>query len=136
MHSVIDEIIGEARAKGEFDNLRGSGKPLHLKQNHYAGDDALANEMLVKAGYKPAWLEEREEIEESAETARRNLYRAWQLHRCYPSSAWRQAVEQFDREIDTLNRRIRHFNIKAPHQNFQLLTIDAQIERRKVEGKR
>ena len=37
----IAEKIREAEARGEFDNLRGVGKPLNLDNNPYAGDKTM-----------------------------------------------------------------------------------------------
>jgi DnaJ family protein C protein 28 len=45
----VEELLEEARERGEFDNLEGAGKPLQLEKNVYAGDKALAYSRLNKS---------------------------------------------------------------------------------------
>ena len=58
----IDEQIHEAQARGDFDNLPGSGKPLNLDENPYTGDRALAYSLLKQNGYAPPEVELAKEI--------------------------------------------------------------------------
>src|SRR6266487_783498 len=48
----IGEQIREAQARGEFDNLRGTGKPLNLDDNLYAGDKAMGYNLLKIDGFE------------------------------------------------------------------------------------
>jgi DnaJ family protein C protein 28 len=43
---LVEQLLEEARDRGDFDNLEGKGKPLALDQNPYAGDRALAYSLL------------------------------------------------------------------------------------------
>ena len=45
-YNHIDQIIRDAQERGEFSNLEGMGKPLHLEDEHAAGDNALTYHML------------------------------------------------------------------------------------------
>src|SRR5438874_5375453 len=47
----ISEQIREAQARGEFDNLQGTGKPLNLDSNAYTGDKAMGYSLLKSQGY-------------------------------------------------------------------------------------
>src|ERR1051326_103629 len=58
----ISEQIREAEARGEFDNLRGAGKPLNLDSNVYAGDKAVGYSLLKSQGYAPKEVELAKEI--------------------------------------------------------------------------
>jgi hypothetical protein len=60
--SWLDEAIGEARQRGDFDNLAGEGKPLPARSSQHAGDWSLAFDMLESAGYAPYWIELGKEI--------------------------------------------------------------------------
>jgi hypothetical protein len=62
--SWIDEVIAEARSRGEFDDLSGIGQPLNIKENPLAGDWELAFHILENAGMAPPWMELSREIRE------------------------------------------------------------------------
>ena len=79
---AIEEIIQAAMARGEFDNLRGQGKPLdHSDYFSMAEEDRLAFTVLKNAGYVPAEVELLKEIDQlrgqleaaESEVARRYL---------------------------------------------------------------
>ncbi|EFB2833726.1 MULTISPECIES: DnaJ family domain-containing protein [Escherichia] len=54
--------ISEAQAKGEFDNLPGSGEPLILDDDSHVPPELRAGYRLLKnAGYLPPELEQRKE---------------------------------------------------------------------------
>ena len=66
---LVEEILGEARENGEFDNLPGKGKPLRLQDDVYAGDKALAYHLLKETEYTaPPEIERGKQID--AEIAR------------------------------------------------------------------
>jgi hypothetical protein len=65
---LVEEILGEARKNGEFDNLPGQGKPLRLEEDVYAGDKALAYHLLKNNQMAPPEIERGKEID--AELAR------------------------------------------------------------------
>ena len=55
--SLTDRLIREAQERGEFDDLPGRGQPLRLQSDAYAGEMALAYQMLRNAGAAPPWIE-------------------------------------------------------------------------------
>src|SRR5207245_8955229 len=63
----IEEQIQEAMARGEFANLRGTGKPLNLDDNPYAGDKSTAYRLLKNEGYAPPEIELLKEIRHETE---------------------------------------------------------------------
>src|SRR5260370_35326981 len=63
----VEEQIREAQVRGEFDNLPGSGKPLDLDSNQFAGDKALAYSMLKQNGFAPPEIELAKEIRSESE---------------------------------------------------------------------
>jgi hypothetical protein len=62
--SWIDEVIAEARQRGEFDDLPGTGAPLQFKEHPLAGDWEMAFHVLENAGMAPPWMEMSREIRE------------------------------------------------------------------------
>lgn len=60
--TLSERLIREAQEAGAFDDLPGRGQPLHLDDDHLAGDMALANGMLKNAGLAPPWIEADKEV--------------------------------------------------------------------------
>lgn len=69
---LVDKMIREAMAKGEFDNLPGSGQPIDLTEYFAAPEDVrLGHKLLKDANIIPEELELLREAEElKAELAR------------------------------------------------------------------
>ncbi len=59
----VEEQIAEATERGEFSNLRGTGQPLRLEKNVYAGDKALAYSLLKNNQLAPPEIERGKEID-------------------------------------------------------------------------
>ncbi len=60
--SSIEEQILAAQERGAFDNLPGTGQPLKLDENVFAGDKAAGYSLLKSNGYAPAEIELAREI--------------------------------------------------------------------------
>ena len=76
--SLIDRKIREAMAEGEFDDLSGKGEPIDLTENPFENPDwRMAHRMLRQAGFAPAWIEERKDIESEIAVAKSTLARIW-----------------------------------------------------------
>jgi DnaJ homolog subfamily C member 28 len=124
----IEEQIAEARERGEFDNLQGSGKPLRLDDNFYAGDKALAYGLLKSHGFAPAEIELAKEIRTGSERAeaklerlrkRGRMLRARRLppsaneKRVYNASV-EKAAGEYEQTLRELNRKILTLNLTTP----------------------
>jgi len=59
----IEEEIVKSQEAGDFDNLPGFGKPIHIETNPHAPELDLAYSRLKNAGYMPAWMERDQEIQ-------------------------------------------------------------------------
>ena len=65
---LIEQRINDAKQKGAFDNLAGSGKPLKLEENGNVPEDLrLAYKILKNADCIPPELEVRKEIKQTEE---------------------------------------------------------------------
>lgn len=66
---LVDEQIEEAQRNGDFDNLAGTGRPLRLEDNVYAGDRALAYSLLRSNQLAPPEIERGKEIDDELRRA-------------------------------------------------------------------
>lgn len=135
----IDDQIRKAMEEGQFENLPGKGRPLHLDDNvHEDPEWRMAFHMLKNAGYGLPWIEKRQEILTALDTHRQALQRAWAwrksaLDKNQPpaevEAEWQRAVTAFQDQITDINRSIRDLNLETPVERFQLprLKIDREI---------
>src|SRR5437870_465948 len=135
--SLIDKKIHEAMEQGEFENLPGKGEPIDLSQNPFEDPEwRMAHRMLRNAGFAPAWIEERKDIDAELEAARIALARALLVLRKARNTEneegarvrWQKKRDSFREQVADLNRRINAWNLKAPAIAFQRKLIDAERE--------
>ena len=135
--SLIDQKIREAIEQGEFKDLSGAGQPIDLSENPFEDPDwRLAHRMLRNAGFAPAWIEERQDIDADLERARVTLARVWTVRQNAAGSAhsrsaearWLKALDDFREQAAELNRRIDLWNLKAPGVGFHRQRIDVERE--------
>ena len=73
----VDEIIRQAQARGEFDNLPGAGQPLSLEEdNPWNAEWASAFRLAKQHGAAPRWIELEKEIGWDAAAMQTMLERA------------------------------------------------------------
>lgn len=130
LESLTEKKLREAIESGEFDDLPGKGEPIDLKENPFEDPDLrVVHRLLRNAGFAPAWIEERKDIEAEFEAARIKLLRAWTLfgeHGQSPSdSEWERSVREFREKAAELNQRTRIYNLKAPAVVFHRRHIDS-----------
>lgn len=63
----VDRLIRDAMERGEFDNLPGHGKPLHIDESPHAGGLEVGFGLLKNAGVAPYWIELDKEIRAARE---------------------------------------------------------------------
>jgi len=143
--SLIDKKIREAMEQGEFDNLAGKGKPMDLSENPFEDPNwRTAHRLLRNAGFTPAWIEERKDIDAELEAARINLARGFLVLRnaCNTQNEerakvrWQKKLDSFREQVTELNRRINAWNLKAPGVVFHRTLIDAEREIARIASKR
>ena len=135
--SVVDKLIRESMARGEFDDLAGKGERVDLSENPFEDPDVrTAHRLLRNAGFAPAWVEERKDIDANLQQARTMLLRARDLyHAEIPEGArWQRAVREFRETVAELNQRIRMYNLKAPATVFHRRVFDVDAWIRELEG--
>jgi hypothetical protein len=114
----IEDHIQKAQQRGQFDNLRGQGKPFtHL--------DTDALEQLVKEqGFRPHFVELDAEIRAKIEIARQGVRRTYEwvmqarrggsVDRHYAQDEWHKALHIFDERLAEINDLIKTFNLELP----------------------
>jgi len=129
-----DDLIGsqieEAMARGEFDNLRGKGKPFAWQENPLADPgQERAFQIMKDNDYVPRWIGEKQEIAAAA-TRLRNLitrhYQYYQLTQDKPQ--WERRGEEMKKDAAAINQRIRTYNLIAPTVSQHLLPFNLEAE--------
>ncbi|CAF0959580.1 unnamed protein product [Adineta ricciae] len=126
---LVEDLIQESMSRGDFNNIRPSGKPLHERNPHYMDFTTYKiNEILIDNGYMPEWILIEKQIRESIEAARINLKRVYKtiaIENCLSSdetrktflsntSQWTQAVDKFRTDIVDINNNINKLNLIVP----------------------
>jgi hypothetical protein len=122
-------MIRESMERGEFEDLQGSGEPIDLSENPFEAPELrTAHRLLRNAGFAPAWIEERKDIDATYHRAREVLRRARALYwrsTDLMNPDWQRALKEFRDCVDELNQRIRLYNLNAPATGFHRSIIDA-----------
>jgi hypothetical protein len=129
LESMAEKMLREAIEAGEFDDLPGKGQPVDLRENPFEDPDLrVVHKLLRDAGFAPAWIEERKDIDATFEAARQTLTRAWKIYRpggISPNdAAWGRNVAEFRAEAAELNGRVKLYNLKVPATVFQRRLFD------------
>lgn len=138
---IIEEQVSEAQERGDFDNLKGKGKPLDIRGNPYAGDWEMAYTALANAGYAPDWIERDKEIRTLIEEARRMLDRhvAWYHEvvagldtlparkqaeqRNLLDTATDNMIQRYQAKAAIINTKIINFNLICPVPSKQRFKV-------------
>ncbi|KAM4863490.1 dnaJ homolog subfamily C member 28 [Urocitellus parryii] len=131
---LVEDLIQESMAKGDFDNLSGKGKPLK-KFSECSYIDPMThnlNRILIDNGYQPEWILMQKEIKDTIEQLREAILvsRKKLGNPMTPAEQkqWNQVCEQFQENIRKLNKRINDFNLIVPILTRQKVHFDAQKE--------
>lgn len=131
---LVEDLIQESMARGDFDNLTGKGKPLK-KFSGCSYIDPMThnlNRILIDNGYQPEWILMQKEIKDTIEQLREGLLvsRKKLGNPLTPEGQkqWNHACEQFQDSIQKLNKRVSDFNLIVPILTRQKVHFDAQKE--------
>ena len=148
--SAIERQIREAIERGEFENLRGKGKPLDLSENPYTPEDwRLAYKLLQDAGMAPDWIEHDKEIRRELHALESWWHRQMQRQRDQRARAMALPIDQMIAEHErleqqrarvcveyrdraaALNQLIDLYNLKAPTAELhrERIRIEKEIQK-------
>lgn len=136
---IVEDIIQEAIAKGDFDNLSNAGKPLK-NQNHNPYVDTVThklNEVLINNGYAPEWIMLEKEIRDDRTRIRQLLLKERGKLGPLPLTAeeelkWQKSLEHLQENISEMNKRINKYNLIVPSLSKQLVHFPLKLEAEKA----
>ena len=144
----VEEQINEAMARGEFDNLRGQGKPLRL-QGDLSKREVMREKLRGDAGYGVPWEEVGREIETQTQRAEAELRRALEFRTAGLSSGkadptkiqrdFQEHLTRVDAAIGVVNSLVLKHNLllpsALPHLYRARLTLATLVERTAPEAR-
>lgn len=128
---VVEDLIQEAMSKGEFDQLKGTGKPLsHAQtQNPYVDfTQHKINKILLDNGFTPEWITLQKEIRGEID----DLIKLLTEHRAYfgkiplnesEEIEWTSIVCNQENRVQRINRNIDKYNLIVPILDQQMFRI-------------
>ena len=120
--SLTERLIREAQEEGRFDGLSGHGKRLHLDDDAYAGDMALANLVLRNAGVAPPWIEADKDVRAARAHIDALLMRARRSTTSY-AARWERELEAL---ADAHDDAVRRLDGIAPTPRQQRARLDRE----------
>ena len=111
--SAVDKQIREAEERGEFDNLPGKGKPLHLED--WDKEWGLAFHVLKQAGETLPWIALRNDIDLAQAKLDRLLRDARQLRGLERA----RARERYLREAAALDKMLEEYAFVVPIRHLE-----------------
>ncbi|TRY84821.1 hypothetical protein DNTS_002269 [Danionella cerebrum] len=134
---LVEDLIQESMARGDFQNLSGSGKPLNkFDYNPYM--DPMThnlNRILIDNGYQPEWIVAQKEIRESITKLRQRLQdvkaRLGDPMRHSETLQWKEHCSVFAEELGKLNKKVDNFNLIVPLMSRQMVhySLKRELER-------
>lgn len=134
---LVEDLIQESMARGDFRNLSGAGKPLNkFEHNPYA--DPMThnlNRILIDNGYQPPWVVTQRDIRESTAQIRKRLLegRARLGDPMTPKECgqWEQLCTSVEEELVKLNKLVDNYNLIVPMLNMQMVhfSMSREIDR-------
>ncbi|XP_053242592.1 dnaJ homolog subfamily C member 28 [Podarcis raffonei] len=131
---LVEDLIQESMAKGDFENLSGKGKPLQKFSDcpHIDPMTHNLNRILIDNGYQPEWILIQKEIRETIEKLRKDMIasrnKLGEPMTPQKEKQWKESCEQFTERIQTLNKRINDFNLVVPILSRQMVHFNAGKE--------
>lgn len=132
---LVEDLISESMAKGDFDNLKGTGKPLPERRAgaHIITDFTRhkVNEIVADSGYAPEWIMLRKDILSSRSELRDLIRRRSNRRQNENRERWIKCLES-DSEIANylkgVNKMIDDFNLQVPWIQAQMFHVDISRE--------
>ena len=138
---LVEDLITESMANGEFDNLDGAGKPLPNRVDYNPYTDFTThkiNQIMVETGFAPEWVQLQKDIREAKEKLRDERKKTRQKLGPAPLSEkkhdiWMAYCERLrNDEVRTINKMIEKFNLIVPNMNNQLFQYKFETDVDKI----
>ncbi|XP_066497276.1 dnaJ homolog subfamily C member 28 [Hoplias malabaricus] len=135
---LVEDLIQESMARGDFQNLSGTGKPLN-KFDHNPYADPMThnlNRILIDNGYQPEWIVTQKEIRETITKMRDRLLevrsKLGNPLRHSEQLRWKEHCGYFAEELRKLNKVVDNFNLIVPLMSLQMVHFNMNKEIEKV----
>ena len=145
--SLINRRIEEAMQRGDFDNLRGKGKPLNTTpEPHVPPDMQMANSLLKNNDLSPAWISDRAAVLGLIERFRDKLravaadFAQARAEARTPERGqeldelWGRYVETWRAEIVEINKRVLTQNLKQPVTFLEIVPLRLEHELKRANS--
>ncbi|XP_064632289.1 dnaJ homolog subfamily C member 28-like [Lineus longissimus] len=134
MDRLVEDLILDSMAKGEFRDLQGKGKPLSQTYHNPLVDTTTQNlnRILIDNGYVPEWIslekEFRKDIRDAKERLEKKRYKLGPLpFSPLEESRWTMFCQTFEEEMKLVNKQIEKFNMIVPTMQQQIIPIKAEF---------
>ncbi|XP_053961425.1 dnaJ homolog subfamily C member 28 [Anastrepha ludens] len=129
---ICEDLIQEAMAKGDFDNLKCAGKPLSSAQTQNPYLDFTThklNKILIDNGFTPEWIMLQRDIREAVQTLRADLRAERAFFGEYPfneeeSRAWQAVLQRYSDSVRQINKNVDKYNLIVPILQNQLFRLN------------
>nr|DBA34486.1 TPA: hypothetical protein GDO54_002040 [Pyxicephalus adspersus] len=131
---LVEDLIQESMAKGDFDNLSGKGKPINKFSTcpHIDPMTHNLNRILIDNGYQPEWIVLQKEIRETIDKLRNELVasrkKVGEPMTYSKEKEWIETCENFRENITKLNKKVNDFNLVVPLMNRQMVHFNVEKE--------
>ena len=127
---LVEDLIQESIAKGDFNNLPGYGKPLKNKPEYPYLDSITfkLNEILINNGFVPEWVLLEKEIREEKNSIRNQLFSLKSQSKLENISFVRQLLSE---KVTEVNKMIEKYNRIVPILRKQqiLMNLDKEVNK-------
>lgn len=135
MERLVEDLIQESMARGEFDNLKGAGKPLP-ESNYNPFVDFVThkmNQVMIDNGFIPEWITLQREISDDSASIKTMLLEERKNFGSVPLSCseerdWESVLDKIGENVKALNKKIDKFNLVVPIMDKQMLHFNLTRE--------
>nr|XP_039262396.1 dnaJ homolog subfamily C member 28-like [Styela clava] len=127
---VVEDLIQESMAKGEFDDTIKGGKIETPTMPYVDQHDYHLNKVLINSGYTPEWVQSKQEIKKNLEKyrdtllqERKRFHRSSSQYSKISKERWKEKCDEFYKLIDSINKEIQLFNLITPLPKTQMLML-------------
>ncbi|XP_063699255.1 dnaJ homolog subfamily C member 28 [Culicoides brevitarsis] len=128
---VVEDLIQEAMSRGDFQNLKGVGKPLDNVQSQNPYVDFTThklNKILMDNGFVPEWIMLQKEINEEIAELKQSLAYERAFVGKLPLTKeeidfWDEILQKHEESVTNINKKIDKFNLIVPVMDKQLMQI-------------
>lgn len=143
---IVEERIRKAMERGEFNNLKGKGKPLDLREKPFEDPDMrIAYKILNNAGFSPYWVAIGKEIDaeisgcwqlvEQFVVFVERMRREERLNSRLITIRREEVLEICSKKLAKANKKIENYNFIVPMYWLQRKKIDEEKEMARIREK-